>query len=133
MDKNATREDALFDIYRVMRPGEPPTVETAEAMFHSLFFDPERYDLSAVGRVKMNMRHGPRAPDTVRMLRKEDIVAVVRHSSTCVTAAARSTTSTISATAVCARSANSWRTISPGLLRMERAIKERMSSVDIDT
>ena len=55
-DKNMTREDALFDIYRVMSPGEPPTVETAEAMFHSLFFDSERYDLSAVGRVKMNMR-----------------------------------------------------------------------------
>src|SRR6185369_16569474 len=55
-DKNMTREDALFDIYRVMRPGEPPTVDTASAMFQSLFFDPERYDLSAVGRVKMNMR-----------------------------------------------------------------------------
>ncbi|HWW11258.1 MAG TPA: DNA-directed RNA polymerase subunit beta, partial [Brevundimonas sp.] len=48
VDKNAVREDALFDIYRVMRPGEPPTVEAAEAMFKSLFFDAERYDLSAV-------------------------------------------------------------------------------------
>ena len=56
VDKNAVREDALFDIYRVMRPGEPPTVEAAEAMFKSLFFDQERYDLSSVGRVKMNMR-----------------------------------------------------------------------------
>src|SRR4029079_17418468 len=56
VDKNIPREDALFDVYRVMRPGEPPTVDTAEAMFNSLFFDPERYDLSAVGRVKMNMR-----------------------------------------------------------------------------
>src|SRR5215471_10215965 len=54
IDKNATREDALIDIYRVMRPGEPPTLETAEALFNSLFFDPERYELSAVGRVKMN-------------------------------------------------------------------------------
>ena len=58
IDKNATREDALIDIYRVMRPGEPPTLETAEALFHGLFFDPERYDLSAVGRVKMNSRLG---------------------------------------------------------------------------
>ena len=49
VDKNSIREDALFDIYRVMRPGEPPTVEAAEAMFRSLFFDSERYDLSAVG------------------------------------------------------------------------------------
>src|SRR5712672_4008692 len=56
MDKNKTREDALFDVYRVMRPGEPPTLDTAQAMFNSLFFDSERYDLSAVGRVKMNMR-----------------------------------------------------------------------------
>jgi DNA-directed RNA polymerase subunit beta len=56
VDKNENRQDALFDIYRVMRPGEPPTVDSAEAMFNSLFFDSERYDLSAVGRVKMNMR-----------------------------------------------------------------------------
>jgi DNA-directed RNA polymerase subunit beta len=74
VDKNMTREDALFDIYRVMRPGEPPTVETAETMFNSLFFDAERYDLSAVGRVKMNMRLELDAPDTMRVLRKEDIV-----------------------------------------------------------
>src|SRR6476659_7880741 len=78
VDKNMTREEALFDIYRVMRPGEPPTVETAETMFNSLFFDAARYDLSAVGRVKMNMRLELNAPDTVRVLRKEDIVAVIR-------------------------------------------------------
>ncbi len=75
-DKNENRQDALFDIYRVMRPGEPPTMETAEAMFQSLFFDAERYDLSAVGRVKMNMRLDVNAEDTVRVLRKEDILAV---------------------------------------------------------
>jgi DNA-directed RNA polymerase subunit beta len=56
IDKNENRQEALFDIYRVMRPGEPPTIDTAENMFNSLFFDSERYDLSAVGRVKMNMR-----------------------------------------------------------------------------
>src|SRR6201998_3665480 len=70
VDKNMTREDALFDIYRVMRPGEPPTIDTAQTMFQSLFFDPERYDLSAVGRVKMNMRLDLDAPDTHRTLRK---------------------------------------------------------------
>ena len=76
-------------------------------MFHSLFFDSERYDLSAVGRVKMNMRLDLDAEDTVRVLRKEDILAVVRDAaSTCATARARSTTSTISATAACARSAS---------------------------
>ena len=78
IDKNAIREDALFDIYRVMRPGEPPTVDTAEAMFRSLFFDSERYDLSAVGRVKMNMRLELDAPDTMRVLRKDDILSVIK-------------------------------------------------------
>ena len=78
VDKNQSREQALIDIYRVMRPGEPPTIDTAEAMFQSLFFDAERYDLSAVGRVKMNMRMDLDAPDTHRTLRREDIVAVVR-------------------------------------------------------
>ena len=78
VDKNISREDALFDIYRVMRPGEPPTIESAEAMFQSLFFDSERYDLSAVGRVKMNMRLDLDAPDTQRTLRKDDILAVVK-------------------------------------------------------
>lgn len=78
VDKNASREEALTDIYRVMRPGEPPTPETAEAMFSGLFFDPDRYDLSAVGRVKMNMRLGVDVPDTVRVLRKEDILRTVK-------------------------------------------------------
>src|ERR1700761_447663 len=77
-DKNMTREDALFDIYRVMRPGEPPTIDSAQTMFQSLFFDSERYDLSAVGRVKMNMRLELDAPDTHRTLRKEDILAVIK-------------------------------------------------------
>eukprot|EP01035_Chromulina_nebulosa_P069303 gene69303-biopygen13023 len=67
VDKNENRQDALFDIYRVMRPGEPPTMESAEAMFQSLFFDSERYDLSAVGRVKMNMRLDLDVADTVRV------------------------------------------------------------------
>ena len=78
VDKNMTREDALFDIYRVMRPGEPPTLDTAQNMFQSLFFDAERYDLSAVGRVKMNMRLDLDAADSVRVLRKDDIIAVIR-------------------------------------------------------
>ena len=66
VDKNSNREDALTDIYRVIRPGEPPTPETAEALFRGLFFDESRYDLSAVGRVKMNMRLGEEVADTVR-------------------------------------------------------------------
>lgn len=72
-DKAEEREQALSDIYRVMRPGEPPTLETAEALFAGLFFDPDRYDLSAVGRVKLNMRLDLDCPDTVTTLRTEDI------------------------------------------------------------
>src|SRR5258708_1694606 len=78
IDKNATREDALIDIYRVMRPGEPPTLETAEALFKGLFFDQERYDLSAVGRVKMNSRLNLTPDDQVRGLRKDDILAILK-------------------------------------------------------
>src|SRR5271154_2026571 len=78
VDKNSNREDALIDIYRVMRPGEPPTSETAETLFKGLFFDSDRYDLSAVGRVKMNMRLGLEAEDTVRTLRKEDILRTIK-------------------------------------------------------
>ena len=134
VDKNESREDALFDIYRVMRPGEPPTIETAEAMFQSLFFDPERYDLSAVGRVKMNMRLDLDADDTVRVLRKEDIVEVVR-----TLVQLRDGIGEIDdidnlgnrrVRPVGELMENSYRL---GLLRMERAIKERMSSVEIDT
>src|ERR1700716_4310619 len=134
VDKNMTREDALFDVYRVMRPGEPPTVDTAESMFKSLFFDGERYDLSAVGRVKMNMRLDLDAPDTLRVLRKEDILSVVR-----TLVDLRDGKGEIDdidhlgnrrVRSVGELMENQYRI---GLLRMERAIKERMSSVDIDT
>ncbi len=134
VDKNSSREEALFDIYRVMRPGEPPTIETAEAMFHSLFFDAERYDLSAVGRVKMNMRLDLDAPDTMRVLRKADIVAVVR--ALVDLRDGRGEIDDIDhlgnrrVRSVGELMENQYRL---GLLRMERAIKERMSSVDIDT
>src|ERR1700716_742191 len=134
VDKNSSREEALFDIYRVMRPGEPPTLDTAQAMVTSLVFDPERYDLSAVGRVKMNMRMDLDAADTVRTLRKEDIVAVMR--ALVDLRDGRGEIDDIDhlgnrrVRSVGELMENQYRL---GLLRMERAIKERMSSVDIDT
>jgi DNA-directed RNA polymerase subunit beta len=134
VDKNSAREDALFDIYRVMRPGEPPTIDTAEAMFQSLFFDAERYDLSAVGRVKMNMRLDLDAADTVRTLRREDILAVVKE--LVELRDGRGEIDDIDhlgnrrVRSVGELMENQFRV---GLLRMERAVKERMSSVDIDT
>ena len=134
VDKNSAREEALFDIYRVMRPGEPPTVEAAETMFRGLFFDSERYDLSAVGRVKMNMRLELDAPDDIRTLRKEDVLSVLK-----LLVGLRDGRGEIDdidnlgnrrVRSVGELLENQYRV---GLLRMERAIKERMSSVDIDT
>ncbi len=134
LDKNATREDALIDIYRVMRPGEPPTLETAEALCRSLFFDGERYDLSAVGRVKMNSRLNQQTADTIRTLRKQDVLAILK-----VLVELKDGRGEIDdidhlgnrrVRSVGELMENQYRV---GLLRMERAIRERMSSVEIDT
>ncbi|MDT0682240.1 DNA-directed RNA polymerase subunit beta [Roseicyclus sp. F158] len=134
MDKNMNRDTALMDIYRVMRPGEPPTVEAASTLFDSLFADSERYDLSAVGRVKMNMRLALDAEDTQRTLRREDIVACIK-----ALVELRDGKGEIDdidhlgnrrVRSVGELMENQYRV---GLLRMERAIKERMSSVEIDT
>jgi len=133
-DKNMNRETALMDIYRVMRPGEPPTVDAASALFDTLFFDSERYDLSAVGRVKMNMRLDLDAADTMRTLRNEDIVSCVK-----ALVELRDGKGEVDdidhlgnrrVRSVGELMENQYRV---GLLRMERAIKERMSSVEIDT
>lgn len=133
-DKSKSRDQALIDIYRVMRPGEPPTEETADALFNGLFFDSERYDLSSVGRVKMNMRLDLDVEDTVRVLRKEDILEVVK---TLVRLKdGHGETDDIDnlgnrrVRSVGELMENQYRI---GLLRMERAIRERMSSVEIDT
>ena len=133
-DKNMNRDGALLDIYRVMRPGEPPTVEAASALFDQLFFDSERYDLSAVGRVKMNMRLDLGKPDSQRTLDRDDIVACVK-----ALVELRDGKGEIDdidhlgnrrVRSVGELMENQYRV---GLLRMERAIKERMSSVEIDT
>jgi DNA-directed RNA polymerase subunit beta len=134
MDKNMSRDTALMDIYRVMRPGEPPTVDAASALFDTLFFDSERYDLSAVGRVKMNMRLALDAEDTVRTLRREDIVSCIK--ALVDLRDGRGDIDDIDhlgnrrVRSVGELMENQYRV---GLLRMERAIKERMSSVEIDT
>ncbi len=133
-DKNGNREDALIDIYRVMRPGEPPTSETAEALFKGLFFDGDRYDLSAVGRGKMNIRLGIDVADTVRTLRKDDILRTIK-----IMNELKDDRGAIDdidnlgnrrVRSVGELMENQYRV---GLLRMERAIRERMGSVDIDS
>ncbi|WP_371397665.1 DNA-directed RNA polymerase subunit beta [Fretibacter rubidus] len=133
-DKNESRDGALVDIYRVMRPGEPPTPEAAEALFESLFFDQERYDLSAVGRVKMNMRLDLDASDEERVLRREDLLAVVdtlvKLKDGIGSVDDIDNLGNRRVRSVGELMENQYRI---GLLRMERAIKERMSSVDIET
>ncbi len=131
-DKNSCREEALLDIYRVMRPGEPPTLETAEQLFKSLFFDLERYDLSSVGRVKMNVALDipfEEAPDTLRTLRADDILRIVKR-----LVELRDGKGEVDdidhlgnrrVRSVGELMENQYRM---GLLRMERAIRERMSS-----
>ncbi|MEQ9661159.1 MAG: DNA-directed RNA polymerase subunit beta, partial [Parasphingopyxis sp.] len=133
-DKAEDTDQALADIYRVMRPGEPPTRETADALFEGLFFDGERYDLSGVGRWKLNMRLELDAPEDLTTLRKEDILAVVKELvdlkdgkgevddvDNLANRRVRSVGELLE---------NQYRV---GLLRMERAVKERMSSVDVST
>ncbi|MDE1153639.1 MAG: DNA-directed RNA polymerase subunit beta [Micavibrio sp.] len=133
-DKCRNREDALVDIYRVMRPGEPPTLESADALFRGLFFDFERYDLSPVGRVKMNGRLDFKTDDQMRVLRKEDIMAILK-----ILVGLKDGRGEIDdidhlgnrrVRSVGELMENQCRV---GLMRMERAIRERMSSVDIDT
>ncbi len=133
-DKNLTREDALIDIYRVMRPGEPTTPEAAETLFKTLFFDSERYDLSAVGRVKMNARLNLSFPEEMGVLTNDDIIETVK-----LLVGLKDGVGEIDdidhlgnrrVRSVGELMENQFRI---GLLRMERGIVERMSSVDIDT
>ena len=114
-DYTETREEALIEIYKRLRPGEPPTVESARSLLDGLFFNPQRYDLAKVGRYKVNTKLGLELPDEQSTLTNEDILAAVRYLVQPVggrPTATTSTTSTTSATAACARSASSSRTSS---------------------
>ncbi|MBQ4400141.1 MAG: DNA-directed RNA polymerase subunit beta, partial [Alphaproteobacteria bacterium] len=135
-DKNSTRQEALFDIYRVMRPGEPATYEAADELFKQLFFDEERYDLSAVGRVKMNASlhiSKEEAPDTCRTVRKDDILRIVKK--LIDIRDGRGQVDDIDhlgnrrVKSVGELMENQYRM---GLLRMERAIRERMTAESLN-
>ena len=77
MIKVETKEEAIIEIYKRMRPGDPPTIESATTLFDNLFFNPDRYDLSAVGRMKLNEKLGVDVPLETRTLTKEDILRTV--------------------------------------------------------
>ncbi len=140
-DKVKTTEDAIMEIYRRLRPGDPPTLETAKNLFHNLFFNPERYDLSRVGRLKLNYKFYNDLPEDQRpqldatVLTAQDILETVRHLIELKNG--RGSVDDIDhlgnrrVRAVGELMENQYRI---GLVRMERAIKERMSmSQEIDT
>jgi len=133
-DKCRNRAEALVDIYRVMRPGEPPTLESGDALIRGLFFNEDRYDLSPVGRVKMNSRLEIETDDQVRILRNEDILSIIKILLDLKDG--RGDVDDIDhlgnrrVRSVGELMENQFRV---GLMRMERAIKERMGSIDIDT
>ncbi len=133
-DKIETAEDGIIEIFRRLRPGDPPTVKTATALFESLFFNADRYDISAVGRLKLNHKLGLDSPLEQSTLTKDDILAVVRY-----LIDLRNGKGSIDdidhlgnrrVRAVGELLENQYRV---GLVRMERAIKERMSLQDVDS
>jgi DNA-directed RNA polymerase subunit beta len=132
-DRVDCRENALFEIYKVLRPGEIPTLEAAESLFNSLFFDNDRYDLSEVGRIKINARLGIEEDLSCTTLTKRDIINIIK-----ILADLRDGKGTVDdidhlgnrrVRSVGELIENQFRV---GLVRMERAILERMSSVDVD-
>ena len=133
-DKINSPDEAMVEIYRRLRPGDPPTIRSSQALFESLFFNPERYDLSVVGRIKMNYKLGVSSPLEHTTLTKEDILEVVRY-----LIDLRNGKGAIDdidhlgnrrVRAVGELLENQYRV---GLVRMERAIKERMSLQEVDS
>src|ERR1700719_3734320 len=134
LDKLETPDEAIIDIYKKLRPGDPPTRETATTFFNNLFFNPERYDLSKVGRLKLNHKLKLDVPLEQGTLRREDILEVVRYLIDLKNGNGQiddiDHLGNRRVRAVGELVENQFRI---GLVRMERAIKERMSLQDIET
>ncbi|MCB2226969.1 MAG: DNA-directed RNA polymerase subunit beta [Desulfarculaceae bacterium] len=133
LDKVEETDEAIVDIYRKLRPSNPPTLEVARTFFHNLFFSPEHYDLSAVGRLKMNLRLGVDVPEQERTLRRDDIMEAVKE-----LIRLKDSEGPVDdidhlgnrrVRSVGELLENQYRI---GLVRMERAIKERMSLQEIE-
>ncbi len=133
IDPSTTRLEALVEVYRMMRPGEPPTKEAAENLFQNLFFNPDRYDLSAVGRMKFNRRVGRDTSEGGGVLENEDILDVLR-----TLVDIRNGYGTVDdidhlgnrrVRSVGEMSENAFRV---GLVRVERAVKERLTQAETE-
>jgi len=132
-DRTDSKEEAVVEIYRKLRPGEPPTLDAARQLFEGLFFDPKRYDLSPVGRLKLNKRLRLKVPLETRVLTTDDVIAIVRY--ILDLRVGRGEVDDIDhlgnrrVRAVGELLENQFRI---GLVRMERAIKEKMSLTDLE-
>ena len=133
VDKNLTPEEAVVDVYKVLRPGEPPNLEAAFETFNLLFFKPDKYDLSDVGRVKMNYRLNLDCPDTVTVLQSNDVIAIIKTVTDLRTGKGEvddiDHLGNRRVRSVGELVENQFRM---GLVRMERSIKERMNSLEVD-
>src|SRR5512146_639778 len=133
IDKIASTDDALIEIYRRLRPGDPPTLKSAQALFENLFFNPERYDLSAVGRLKLNYKLGLSVPMDCHTLTREDVLEVVRYLIDLKNGKGNiddiDHLGNRRVRAVGELLENQYRI---GRVRMERAIKERMSLQEVE-
>ncbi len=132
-DKARSREEALFEIFKILRPGEPPTIETAENLFNNLFFNADRYDLSSVGRLKINAKFKKNSSIEQRILDKSDILDVVKHMHKLIDGKGEiddiDHLANRRVRSVGELLENQYRI---GLLKMDRAIKERLSSLEVD-
>jgi DNA-directed RNA polymerase subunit beta len=155
-DPSTREEEALIEVFKKQRPGEPPTLDNARNLLRSLFFDPKRYDLTKVGRYKLNQRLGVHVPEDVRVLTTEDILALVRRLVDMPTRLGVPEDSKDYAADAAGLSRDPIRTeldeyehfgnrrlrttgeliqeaFRVGLYRMERVVRERMTTEDVDT
>ena len=134
-DKNKNRSDAITEIYKILRPGEPPTLEAADKLFRSLFFDRERYDLSPVGRLKINTRLGLEADLEKRTLENDDLIQITKYLSGLKDGIGHiDDIDHLGNRRVRSVGELLENQYTLGVIRMERAIKERMTNApDIET
>ena len=133
LDKARSREEALFELFKILRPGEPPTIETAEMLFNNLFFNSDRYDLSSVGRLKISSKFKKNTPIEKRILDKSDILDVIKHMHNLIDGKGEvddiDHLGNRRVRSVGELLENQYRV---GLLKMDRAIKERLSALEVD-